>query len=732
VFAGVAAMKNLSSALLLGLLPVVAGLCLFFSPYGQKLEEDFGLALLFKIRGSRPPPENIVIINLDQISSLQMGLPENFSKWPRTVHARLVDFLKDKGAAVIAFDVHFVEARNLEDDRAFAESIRQAGNVVLFEKIQRKSVALSREDSAAGFLEMDLLIPPLPLLAESALALAPFPLPKLPVRVNQAWIFKTSSGDQPTLPAAALQVLGLKYYEKLRQMVNEEVQSDGLLLLPAPGEVSSAKGFQQFGQRMRALFTQRPELAGHLLSRIATDLSSHFSTEERKVLQAVVRMFAGANSIYLNYYGPPATLPTYSYYELLAEASQPGLMSYSAVEFKDKVVFVGASRRTWAGQMDGFYTIFSQPDGLDLSGVELAATAFANLYENKPVRPLSPEMNLALLILSGFTVTLFCWLASPAVAAVLLAVFSLCFLGTSRFYFSAYGTWPPLITPLGFQTFIAFLASLYWKYFRAGRERENIKKALGFYLPEKAVNALSKDLSFVRKGDQMVYSVCLLTDAWNYTTLSEKMDPRDLSILMKEYYSYLFGPVNMTGGVVSDVVGDSMLALWPSTNPLPALRKSGCQAALQIVEAVEEFNRKHPHAILQTRIGLHFGYMLIGNIGAGSHFEYAPIGDIVNTVSRIEGLNKYLGTNILATEEVVAELKEIATRNMGNFLLPGKSKPVGIHELLILRGGILEKEQEALCKLFSRGLACFTAENVRVCATRGGARRQDRHAHILQ
>ena len=170
-------MKKLPPVLLLGLLVAIAGISFFFSPYGQKLEEDIGLALLFKLRGPRPPPENIVIVNLDQISSRKLGLPDNFSKWPRTVHARLVNFLQEKGAAVIAFDVHFLESRDLQGDRAFAESIRRAGNVILFEKIQRETMTLSEGDPSAGALEVDRLIPPLPLLADSALALAPFPFP---------------------------------------------------------------------------------------------------------------------------------------------------------------------------------------------------------------------------------------------------------------------------------------------------------------------------------------------------------------------------------------------------------------------------------------------------------------------------------------------------------------------------------------------------------------------------
>ncbi len=704
-------MRNLLRALFPGVVLAFAGLCFFFSPYGQRIEENLGLALLFTIRGPRLPPDNVIIINLDRVSSQKLGLPANFSKWPRTVHARLVDLLKEKGAAVIAFDVHFVEARDRQEDRDFARSIRQAGNVVLFEKIKRESTPFPGENGPAGTLEMERLIPPLPMFAESARALAPFPLPKLPVRVNQVWLFKTSAGERPTLPAAALQVLGLRYSVKLKAMVDQVVQSSPGPL-PLPGEIPSMGDVRQFGQSMRAVLLQRPEIAGRLLSGIATDSSLNSVPEERRILQAVVRMSAGPDSLYLNYYGPPATLPTYSYSDLLLNAAS-SVLNPTAPVFKDKVVFVGASRKTWAGQVDGFYTVFSQPDGLDLSGVELAATAFANLYENKPVRPLSSAAGFVLIVLTGFLLALLFWMASPLVAVLLSAAFSLCFLGVGSYLFSADGIWLPLVTPLVFQSFFALLASLYWKIFKVGRERENIRKALRFYLPEKAVTALVQDLSFIRTGDQMVYSVCLMTDARNYTTLSEKMHPRVLSLFMKEYYSHLFEPVNTMGGVVSDVVGDSMLALWPSTKPGEILRKNACRAAVRIVQEVERFNRHHQGCMLHTRIGLHFGYMLMGNIGAGSHFEYAPIGDVVNTASRIEGLNKHLGTTVLATEEVVAGLPDIATRNVGIFLLPGKSKPVTVYELFVLEDGISAQKMGLVYDLFSRGLSCFTEKRWR-------------------
>jgi adenylate cyclase len=181
----------------------------------------------------------------------------------------------------------------------------------------------------------------------------------------------------------------------------------------------------------------------------------------------------------------------------------------------------------------------------------------------------------------------------------------------------------------------------------------------------------------------MVYSACLMSDAQNYTTLSEKLTPQELSEHMNEYFQYLFKPVNERDGQVANVIGDCMLALWPSTEPQVSHKESACRAALQIMEAIDQFNQKYPDKSLPTRLGLHFGQMLMGNVGAEGHFEYAPVGDIVNATQRVEGLNKKLGTMLLASDELVEGTTGVMSRELGRFLLAGKSKPLTIHELLV-------------------------------------------------
>jgi len=689
-----------------GLLFAVAGTALFFSPFGQKLEEEYGLAMLFKIRGPRSPPDAALIVNLDHGPSARPGLSETFSTWPRTVHGRMIDRLKECGAEVIVFDVHFIESRIPGDDRTFADSIRRAGNVVLFEEIKRQFDTPAAGVIGEGEIAVDSLVPPLPLFADAALGLAPFPIPKRPIRINQTWLFKPSAGEVPTLPVVALRAMARGHDAYLQGLVDRYVRDHGGIPPGMALQDAAAYNLVDSIRSARDLFGQNPGMAAWIHAAIAQDASVVPAPADRTLLQALVKVYAGKDSIHINYYGPPATLPTLSYNDILS-ADKTGI-EHLRKRIKNKAVFIGAARTTWSSQKDGFYTVFSQPDGLDLSGVEIAATVYANLLEDTALEPVPPVISIALLAVCGLGACLLCFLLPTLPAALGLAALVICYIAASGYCFDRHSLWPPLVIPLSLQVPAAFLAAILCNYIRACRERGNIRRALGMYLPDNVVTELTSDLSFVETGDRMVYGACLLTDAQRYTALSESMAPNDLSRLMNEYYDHLFRPITEWGGQVCNVIGDSMLALWPSADPQLRPRENACQAALQVITAIDDFNRQHPDTPLPTRIGLHYGYLLIGNIGAGSHFEYAPIGDIVNTASRIEGLNKLLGTRVLASEEAIQGVVGITTRKLGMFLFEGKTRPIVIHEVLST-GVETDLDREELLPLFAEALTYFQA-----------------------
>jgi len=242
--------------------------------------------------------------------------------------------------------------------------------------------------------------------------------------------------------------------------------------------------------------------------------------------------------------------------------------------------------------------------------------------------------------------------------------------------------WIPLAIPLFWQAPLALIGALLWNYLDVQRARRNIRHAFGQHLPIDVVDQLAQGMEHIADSGQHAHGIVLATDAQQYTRLSEQLAPAELRELMNRYYETLFGPIRKSGGIISDVVGDAALAIWTSTQSDPMRRQLACHAALEILSSVECFNRQEPAHALPTRLGLHFGELIMGHVGAMDHYEYRAVGDIVNTATRIEGLNKQLGTRILVSKEVLQGVEGFITRELGRFVLLGKSKPLSLYELV--------------------------------------------------
>ncbi len=198
-------------AILLGTLIGIGGLVISFFHFSHEMEENAGLGLLFKLRGIRQASSDVVVVSIDKESSEKLNVSDNPDKWPRSLHARLVEKLAKEGAKVITFDVHFIEPRSSKDDNLFAETVRKARNVVLAEPLKAREVPLSDTGgSYAGEHSIVNIVKPFAPLAQSAVATAPFVLPRIPFKVNQYWTFQTGAGDSPTFPVVAFQLFTIQ------------------------------------------------------------------------------------------------------------------------------------------------------------------------------------------------------------------------------------------------------------------------------------------------------------------------------------------------------------------------------------------------------------------------------------------------------------------------------------------------------------------------------------------
>jgi adenylate cyclase len=703
---------RLGKGLLLGAVIGVAGALFALTPLGMAFEETVGLTWLFKVRGPVDPPREVAVVGIDRASADALGLPPQPRKWPRSLHARLIDTLVRHGASVIVFDLILDAPGNPVEDATLAKSIRDAGRVVLFEHLERRLQPLTGADGTfTAWVSTEHLRPPLPFLAEAARGLGPFPLPRVPARVSQFWAFKRGAGDVATLPAVALQVYALDAYERWRAML-QEVGAPSLDTLPQDvSELTNAAALREVIGTVRTTFKQHPEFALRIAETANRSndhrLASGADGGRQGMLDALARLYGGDDSYHLNFYGPPGHIKTIPYHVLITDDAVA--TAADGFDLAGRCVFVGWSELAIAAKEDGFYTVFSRDDGIELSGVEIAATAFANMLTGIALRPTSPSTTAAMLLVLGLVVGAGASLL-PALAAVPLVLFAVVLYAVAaQLAFNGAHVWPPMAIPLLLQVPMALFAGTLGQYLFAQRRRRQATRAIGYYLPQAAVRVLTASDVDPRSINKVAYATCLASDAQGFTTVSETMAPGDSAAFLNEYFDALSEPIDRHQVDVREFRADGVMCAWTSPEPEPAVRAQACRAAVEAIEAIDRFNQRHAPLMLPTRIGLHAGEVFVGHSGGGGRFVYSVIGDIANAASRVEGLNKHVGTHLLATGSVVDGIDDLLVRPLGQFRLVGKTAALPIVEILATEDRASDT-QRRVCERFAEALEVFRAE----------------------
>ena len=463
--------SRLFKAIILGLAIGVLGLLLSPFRFALNLEENTGLGLLFKLRGVQQPSGEVVVVSIEKESSDNLNLPNNPDKWPRSLHARLIDNLVREGAAVITFDVHFIEPRNPEDDQLFAESLKKAGNVVIGEPLVTREVKLSESggsQSQPGVHSIVKIVKPIELFATSAIATAPFSLPRIPFKVNQYWGFQTGAGDSPTLPVVAFQLITLPLYEEFLGLLKKVSPEQAAKLPPDSTTAIKTEGVKRLIRDIRSIFESDPLIAEKMLQALASSESISNEAKNNNLLKSLIKMYAAPNSRYINYYGPPRTITTIPFHEALE--IRDGVVDGKQVDLKGKVVFVGLSEAVLADRKDSFYTVFSQANGIFISGVEIAATALSNIIEDTPVKPVGLTIYMLIILLWGILAGITCRLFSLKIGALGIVGLSVAYLGVAVILFKTNAIWYPIVLPLFFQAPLAFAGAVGIEYSRLFKE----------------------------------------------------------------------------------------------------------------------------------------------------------------------------------------------------------------------------------------------------------------------
>jgi adenylate cyclase len=550
--------------------------------------------------------------------------------WPRSDRARLIDSLVERGASVIVLDMWFDTETETQEDAALADAIARARRVVLIERLESDKVEV-RDEAGHVVQWMDAVrtISPIPLFATAAQAQAPFPLPADSSRVNRFWSFAAATGDNPTLPAITLQIHALPAYSHWRSLL-ESAGAPNIDLLPVDaGALAGPYAVRDLMKLVRSMFLNDPGLAGRLKSRLR-ELEMAGTDGTTGLMRALIHLYSGPSSFNLNFYGPAGTLPTLTFADFIERAQGP---RESIPELWRKVIFVGWADSSPNANTDRKSTVFSQDNGIDLSGVEIVATAFANLLHTDTLHLPDHRATAFILALFGLATGAAAYLLPTLLAALFAVLAGIAYLTMVLHLFSSANLWVPLAVPLLIQLPVGLFVGLMWQQW-------NMMRGVRSYLPRKTADRLRTTVVDRSEARVLRYGACLATDAEGYTTLAEGMAPDALATLMNEYFEVLFDPVLRRDGIVTGIAGDGMMSVWTT----PQSKHTSCTmavlASLDIRRSVDRFNAQHAPYRLKTRIGLHAGWVVLGNVGGAGHFAYEVVGDVANTASRIEGLNK--------------------------------------------------------------------------------------------
>lgn len=698
-------MRRGIKGLLLGITIGLVGSLFGLSPYGISFERSVGLEWLFTTRSAAERPPEAVVIAIDGFTGAKLGIPELPREWPRAIHSRLVDGLVELGVSAIVFDLDFHKPRSAEDEQVFADSMKRSGRVVLFQQLIGKGHPLEdKTGKSHGDLWIEKLLSPVPVLAQAARGLGPFPLPRSEASVYEFWVFKSSAQKMATMPAVGLQIYALKVFDQFSRLLDNSGFAEFITIPESTKDISSAAELSEFMIGIRSAVTKNPKLQNKLVLELKMPWVNEESAETRQLLRSLVSMYSGNDKRYLNFYGPPGSIETISYHSIIQD--QGSDKSAQALKVAGKVAFVGYSDFYDPNQPDRFHTVFTSQKGFDLSGVEIAATAFANLMHDQSLRLPNALTLLVILFFFGFLVSSLIYF-TPAILGVPAAVLiSAGYVFFAQVQFDGSYLWLPLATPVLVLFPFALFVGLLAQYFGQRHKVQHISEAISIYVPEEVSRALISEDLMPEDTNRVSFSTCLATDMEGFTTISEKMEPGKLAEFLNDYFDTLARPMQDNNVTVTDFRADAIMCAWTGQESDAEIRRKPILASLQAVDAIEDFRARHNAFESALRIGMETGEVYIGHSGGGGNFGYRVVGDCANTASRIEGLNKYMGTKILATESLVEGIDNFLIRPVGQFVFVGKTEPLSIIEILNLSNEASRRQGE-LCERFAEGIDVF-------------------------
>lgn len=373
---------------------------------------------------------------------------------------------------------------------------------------------------------------------------------------------------------------------------------------------------------------------------------------------------------------------------------------------KDRIVLVGT---TTPGLMD----LRSTPVETVYPGVEIHANLVAGILDGniklKPAYVLGAEV--LMVGFAGLALALLLPLFSPLRATVLAAGALLAAVALN-FYLWQSGLVLPLAATL-LMILTLYALSMSWGYFVESRSKRQLTGLFGQYVPPELVEEMSRDPENYSMEGRNEELTVLFSDVRSFTTISEGLDPKELTQLMNEYLGAMTEVIRRNRGTLDKYIGDAIMAFWGAPVTDPEHARHAVLTALEMqceLRKLDEPFKARGWKPLHIGVGINTGTMTVGDMGSPVRQSYTVMGDAVNLGSRLEGITKQYGVGILVGETTRALVKDVVFRELDRVRVKGKDEPVAIHEPLGLAGEVDKERQESL-KLWQQALRLYRAQD---------------------
>ncbi len=385
----------------------------------------------------------------------------------------------------------------------------------------------------------------------------------------------------------------------------------------------------------------------------------------------------------IRYAGPEHTLRFVSYYQALdpEQFLPPGSL-------KGHIVLIGrdvrATPEPGAAQPDAFATPFTAASGLLMPGVEAHANMMRTAMAGDAIHEVPRLTGLLVLFvtlaLAGWLMASWRPVGSASIGVALAALVA----GGGAWLFYRWNIWVPTLAPIS-GIGLVYIATGGVAFVEEQARRRQIKRAFEHYVSPQVVDEMVAHPERLVLGGQRRELTMLFGDIAGFTTLAESLAPEEIARLLNDHLTAMTGIVLQQGGTVDKFIGDAIMAFWNAPLEDPDHAVHACQAALEMVAAVDRATSPAPgRPRVRMRIGIHTGPVVVGNMGSADRFDYTAIGDNVNLASRIEGVNKLYGTLTLVSGATAAALGgRFPLRVIDRVRVKGRTEPVDIFSLQV-------------------------------------------------